>query len=391
MTMNQRLRPDLFHLDPAVAHLNHGSFGAVPIPVLEAQRRESEAIERSPERFYREDLAPAMDAVRTEVAGFMGTDPDGLALVENATTAVQVALDAVDLGPGAEVVLTDHAYGWVRAAVNRACERYGAVARVVRLPAGAATTGEVTAEEAARVLLAALEPAITGRTKLLILDQVTSASALRLPVEEVCDAVGDDVPVLIDGAHAPGLLEEPVPRGAAFWLGNLHKWAFAARTAAALVVAPSFRDNIEPLVASAGAADGFPRSFSYLGTQDPSAYLALPASLSFPEEHLGLSFPELRRRNVRVLDAGLALLAERTGLMASADNGLPMRTVSLGREGDDGAAAALAASLRQSGVEAAITSLGGRLLVRASVQTYVAPEDFARLADALLALGFGRA
>src|SRR5690606_12772482 len=110
----------------------------------------------------------------------------------------------------------------------------------------------------------------------VVLDQVTSASALRLPVEAVCQALGDRVPVLVDGAHAPGLIERPVPEGAAFWLGNLHKWAFAARTVAALVVAPQYHDRVRPLVASAGAGAGFPGSFSYLGTRDASAYLAVP-------------------------------------------------------------------------------------------------------------------
>lgn len=392
--LSTRLRPDLFLLDPAVTHLNHGSFGAVPIPVLDAQRRAAEAIERSPERFYRADLAPASDAVRAEVAAFLRTDPDGLALVENATEAAQIALDAVGLETGSEILYTDHTYGWVKAAIARACARSGAVPRCVALPVGGSAAlpavdalteapQRPTADVSAEALLAALEPAISKRTKLVVLDQVTSSSALLLPVDEVCEALGEDVPVLIDGAHAPGLIDRPVPPGAAFWLGNLHKWAFAARTAASLVVAPRFRERVQPLVASAGASAGYPRSFSYLGTQDPTAFLALPASLAFPTEHLGMTFSELRRRNAEVLAAGLRLLADRLGLEPATPNGLPLRTLSLDLPGDDKAAAQLTHRLRAAGVEVAITSVAGVLQARVSVQAYVALEDFERLGDAL--------
>ena len=382
--MTDRIRPDLFLLDPSVTHLNHGSFGAVPVPVLEAQRRASEAIERSPERFYRGDLAPAIDAVRTDVAGFLATDPDGLALVENATEAAQIALEAVGLEPGSEIVYTDHTYGWVIAAINRARARTGAVGRCVPLPTprpvdDSHQVPDVSAEE----LVEALRPHITARTKLLVLDQITSASALLLPVHEVCEAFGDQVPILIDAAHAPGVIQQPVPVKAAFWLGNLHKWAFAARTAAALVVGPRFRNRVQPLVASAGASAGFPRSFSYLGTQDPTAFLALPASLAFPSEHLGMTFPELLTRNTQLLDAGLRLLADRLGLETISSNGLPLRALSLEQPGGDKDAGRLTNELREAGVEVAITSVGGTLNARVSVQAYVAQADFERLAQIL--------
>jgi len=380
----------LWHLDPAVAHLNHGSFGAVPVPVLAAQWRVARSIEASPERFYRAELVPAIDRARSDVAGFLDTDPAGLALVQNATEAAQVVLDAVDLRPGSEIVYTDHAYGWVQAAIHRAGLLRRAVPRRVSVPIEALGEESDDAQGGSEFsvrLCEALIAAITDRTSLVVLDQITSASALLLPVDDVIAAVdaatGGRVPVLIDGAHAPGLIDAPVPAGAAFWLGNLHKWAFAARTAAALVVAPRYRERVEPLVASAGAAAGFPRSFSYLGTQDPSAYLALPTSLAFPREHLDLSFTELRERNRAVLGAGLARLEERLGVKAAPDNGLPLRTVALGTPGDDEAAAEWTTRLRDAGVEVAITSVTGRLHARVSVQAYVGLDDFEKLAAAL--------
>jgi isopenicillin-N epimerase len=367
----------LWHLDPGVAHLNHGSYGAVPVPVLEAQARIARAVERSPERFYRAELALALDAARRAVAAFLGADPEGTALVENATEAVQVALEAVAAGAGQEIVLTDHAYPWVRAAVERACARGGARVRCVPLPLDA--HGAVDDDALVDALAAALGP----RTALVVLDQITSASALRLPVERVLAALPEAVPALVDGAHAPGLVECPVPAGAAFWLGNLHKWAFSARTAAALVVAPDWRNRVRPLVASAAAAYGFPRAFDYLGTQDPSAFLALPEALVFPRTHLGMGFGELQERNRAVLAAGLERVAQRTGLRPGPDAGLPMRTLDLGLQGGGSDAATWTTRLRELDVEVAVVSIGSRLHARVSVQAYVGPADFERLGAVL--------
>ena len=373
------LKPELWLLDPDIAHLNHGSYGAVPTPVLAAQRRAAEAVERSPERFYRMELAPAMDAVRQRVAEWLNTDGDGLALVQNATEAVQVVLGSVGLEPGAEVVYTDHTYPWVKAAIARACAERAAVARSVPLTDAHALTDAAYSE----ALVADMSGALNERTALLVLDQITSASALRLPVEAVCAALGGQVPILIDGAHAPGLIDSPVPAGAAFWLGNLHKWAFSARTAAALVVAPQWRERVRPLVASAGAWRGYPGSFTYLGTQDASAFLSLPAALAFPTEYLGMTFRELRERNAAVLNLGVQRLTAALGTPQPAAARLPMQAVPLGVDGGDAQATELGNRLRELGVEVAITSVGERLYARVSVQAYVGVDAFERLAVAL--------
>ena len=382
-SITHALKPELWLLDPEVVHLNHGSYGAVPTPVLAAQRRAAEAVERSPERFYRTELAAAMDAVRLRVAEWLNTDADGLALVQNATEAAQVVLESVRLEAGAEIVYTDHTYPWVKAAIARACAERGAVARSVPLPDPHGMT-EAEFEEA---LVADLTAAVNERTALLVLDQITSASALRLPVEAVCAALGSQVPILIDGAHAPGLIDSPAPAGAAFWLGNLHKWAFSARTAAALVVAPQWRERVQPLVASAGAWRGYPGSFTYLGTQDASAFLSLPAALAFPTEYLGMTFRELRERNAAVLNLGVQRLTAALGTPQPAAARLPMQAVPLGVDGGDAQATELGNRLRELGVEVAITSVGERLYARVSVQAYVGVDAFERLAVALGEVG----
>lgn len=381
----QPIRPDLWLLEEKIAHLNHGSYGAVPTPVLEAQRAASEEIERSPERFYRAELFDKMTSARESVAEFLGTDPEGLALVQNATEATQIALDALNLRQGDEIVCTDLTYPWVLAAVERVAQDVGVVPRIIALPA----QGSANAEEFAAAVVAAFEAALTDRTALVVIDQITSSTALRLPVGSVCAALGDRVPIMVDGAHAPGLISAPVPAGAAFWFGNMHKWAFSARTAAALVVAPAFRERVRPPVASYGGSLGYPRSFSYLGTQDPTAYLSLPAALAFPQEYLDLTFSELRERNAWLLSEGFGLLADRLCLAVPQSDGLPLGATPLGVAGDGNASWQLGGKLRERGVEAAITSVQGQLHIRLSVQAYVGLADFEQLADALLAEGIG--
>lgn len=380
------LKPDLWLLDPRFVHLNHGSYGAVPRPVLEAQLEVAEGIEASPERFYRAELPAAMSAAREEVAGFLNTELAGLVLVQNATEAVQVALNSMELQQGSEVIYTDHAYPWVKAALLRVRAERGATLRCVKLPAPDDQTGGVSAD----ALINALEAAITESTALLVLDQITSGSALRLPVEQVTTALGARVPILVDGAHAPGLIEAPVPAGAAFWFGNLHKWAFAPRTSAALVVSPAWRERVRPLVTSAGGMLPYPRSFDYLGTQDPSAHLALPAALRFPAEQLALTFTQLRERNAQVLEQGVQLVAEALGVAAPHFSGLPLTTVPLGLSGDEEAAWQLGDRLRTAGVEVAVISIGGELHARFSVQAYVGVADFGRFVAALRELRLAR-
>lgn len=380
------VRPDLWLLEEGTAYLDHGAYGAVPIPVLQAQRAAAEAVERNPQRFYRDELFPGLSAARAAVAEFLGIDDSGLVLLENATQAVQVALDAVSLAPRSEVIYTDHAYPWVVAAIERACADRGAVARRITLPS---SQGSTEAEFAAAITTRITE-VMNSRTSLLVLDQITSASALRLPAERVCAALGDQVPIVVDGAHSPGLIDTPVPDGAAFWYGNLHKWAFAARTIAALNVAPAWRERVRPPVASFGGSLGFPESFTYQGTQDPSAYLSIGSALAFPRKYLAMSFPQLRERNRRVLRDGLETITDALGLELPPDDGLPMKTVALRLEGGDAEAGDLNARLRRRGVVVAVPSVAHRLNLRISVQAYVGTEAFGSLIDALKAEGIGR-
>ncbi|MCA2215167.1 aminotransferase class V-fold PLP-dependent enzyme [Jidongwangia harbinensis] len=371
----------LFSLDPAVSYLNHGSYGAVPISVQRTQQRLRDETEANPLKFFAQGLHDRVAHTRRHLAAFLGADPERSALVPNTTAAVSLVLQSVRPASGDEILLTDHAYGAVALAVRRQCRRVGATARTVAVPLGAPE-----AEIVSRIR-GALRP---GRTKLLIVDQLTSATATALPVGRIVAAAREhDIPVLVDAAHAPGMLPVDVAAiGADFWVGNLHKWAFAPRGTALLSVAPGWPRRMDPLVVSWEQDSGFPQSVEFQGTLDYTSWLSAPAGL-FVLRTLGLD--EVRAHNAALAAYGQRVVGEALGL-APADLPEPgaaavsMRIVPL----PAGVATTFpeARALRQHiadklAVETAINAWGGRGWLRLSGQVYNRPDEYERLAERL--------
>jgi isopenicillin-N epimerase len=373
-----------FSLDPAVSHLNHGSFGTVPISVQRAQQRLRDETEANPMRFYTRGLPDRIAHARRYLAAFLGADPEGTALVGNATTGVAVVLQSLRLQPGDEIVSTDHGYGAVALSVERECRRTGAVARTLSVPLAATDT------EIVEIIRAGLRP---GRTKLLVVDQITSPTARLFPAAAIAAVARElGVPVLVDAAHAPGMLPISVDQvGADFWVGNLHKWAYAPRGTALLVVAPQWRARIEPLVVSWEQQTGFPLNVEYQATLDYSGWLAAPVGL-YTLRTLGVD--RVRAHNAALAAYGQRVVGAALGLDAAdlPDPGGPtiaMRLVPL----PNGIAGTLpeAVALRQQiadklGTDVFIGPWNGRGYLRLSGQIYNQPEEYDRLAQHLPAL-----
>jgi isopenicillin-N epimerase len=366
----------LFSLDPAVAHFDHGSFGAVPIGVQRAQQRLRDEVEANPLRFYAVGLADRVAHTRRYLAAFLGADPEGSALISNTTTGVALALGSLDLRPGDEIVTTDHGYGAVRLAVEAACARTGAVHRTVALPL-APTDDEV---------VDAVAGAVTERTGLVIVDQITSPTARLFPVARITAALRPTgVPVLVDAAHVPGQLAVDVADiGADFWVGNLHKWAYAPRGTAVFAVAPAWRERVRPLAVSWEQEAGFPGRLEWQGTLDYTPWLAAPIGL-FTLRTLGVE-------TVRGHNAELAAYAQRTvGAALGADlppasPGVSMRVVPLppGLATDVKAARDLRRRIADElGFELAVNAFQGRGLLRLSAQVYNRADEYDRLAERL--------
>lgn len=370
----------LFSLDPATAHLNHGSFGAVPVNVQRAQQRLRDEVEANPQRFYASGLTERIAHTRRHLATFLGADPDGSALVGNASAGLAIVLRTVRLGPGDEVVTTDHGYGSVDLAVAHECARTGATPHKVSVPLGASADDTVSA------IRAALRP---GRTKLLIVDEVTSATARRPPVERIVAAAREaGVTVAVDAAHAPGMLPVDVGRTAAdFWVGNFHKWAFAPRGTALLSVAPAWRDRVEPLVVSWDQPAGFPAAVESQATLDYTPWLAAPAGL-FALRTLGADL--VRSHNTALVAYGQAVVGDALGV-APADRPAPAPGVAMallplpaGIAADQPAVSALRQRIADElAAEVNITSFGGRRWLRLSAQVYNRAEEYDRLAERL--------
>jgi isopenicillin-N epimerase len=223
---------------------------------------------------------------------------------------------------------------------------------------------------------------LTGRTRLLVVDHVASCSGMVFPVEEiVAECRRQDVPVLVDGAHAAGMLPVDLGRlGADFWVGNMHKWVCAPKVSAALWVAPRWRDTLRPLVASHGVADGFWPAFDWTGTRDPTALLAVPAALDFFGR---AGWAAVRAHNNDLARQGAALVAGRLGTCPPAGDGLAaaMRLVALPQALSEGDARALERRLLDLGVVVPVTDHGGWRWLRLSAQLYNTPGDYERLAD----------
>jgi isopenicillin-N epimerase len=369
---------ELWPLEQTVAHLNHGSYGAVTTPVLEEQQSWRDRMESNPVRFFARELPGALVAARAEVGEFLGADEGSLAFVPNATTGASTVLSVFPREPGDHVLLTDHSYGAVRIAAERFAPERGAVVDTVHVPL-AATDDDV---------VDAVLGQVTDRTRLVVLDHVTSPTARRLPLDTLVPALQErGAAVLVDGAHAPGMLDLDLARiGADFYVGNLHKWACAARGTAVLHAAARWRPALRPLVASWGEAEGFPLAFDETGTEDPTPWLSAPRALRLLGQ-LGLD--RLRRHNVELAVAGQEEVARAIGVPAAdlpRDPAVSMQLVPL----PDGIAATResAAALQdrigeESAVEVAVTCWDGRGFLRLSAHAYNAPADYRRLAAEL--------
>jgi isopenicillin-N epimerase len=369
------LRGD-FLLDPEIVHLNHGAFGASPRPVLERQRELRDALERDPVEFLGRSLPAALAGTSAELAAYVGVaDPERLVLLANSTTALNAVAASLRLGEGDEILITDREYGAMRLLWEEIAGRTGARLVVAVLPLPAA---------AAEELLEAVWGAVTPQTRVLSFSHVTSEAALVLPAQELCRRAREaGILSVVDGAHTPGQLPLALDDlGADCYAGNGHKWLCAPKGSAFLYAGDALRAELRPPVVSWGWADDYQERFGWSGTDDPTAVLALPAAIDYQAAN---DWPAVRDRCRELARRTQREILERLGGEPVAPDDLQAPQM-VAFEVPHGDAESLQRELReQHRIEIPVHAVGGRTLVRLSVQGYTTEDDCSRLFEALSA------
>ena len=362
-------------LDPDWLTVNHGSFGATPRVVLAVQDEWRRRMEAQPSYFMRRILPGALRDAAAALGALIGAEGRDIAFLENATTGCNAVLRSLALAPGDEVLVLSHVYGAVRNTVRHVTAQAGAGMVEAALPFPHPSEAGV---------LDALAAALSPRTRLAVLDHITSSSALVLPLARMvaaCHQAG--VPVLVDGAHGPGQVAlDMAAIGADWYAGNCHKWLMSPKGAAFLWAAPQRQAGLHPVTISHGYNLGFLEEFDWTGTRDPSAFLAVPEAIAF---HHRLGGEALMARNKALAAAAATVVARRlnTEAGASGDFAGSMAVVRLPLAGE--ASTARAKQLREPMLDARcdvpIHANAGAFWLRLSAQAYNDMADYERLAE----------
>ena len=365
-----------FLLDPSVTFLNHGSFGACPRAVFERYQEWQLELERQPVLFLARRHDELLGEARAALAAYVGTDPDDLVFIPNATSGVNVAARAIGLGRDDEVLTTDLEYGALDLAWKHVCADVGAryVRTPIRLPIASADE-----------IVEAVWAGVGARTRVLFLSHHTSSTALTLPVEELCRRARErGIRTVVDGAHAPGHLPLDLAAvGADYYAGNCHKWLCAPKGAGFLYVRRELQRDVHPLMISWGYKEDDPSFTSRheeQGTRDPSAYLAVPAAIDWQREH---DWDAVRDRCHALARRARNELGLEPVAPDSPDFYRQMVSLRLPDDAPPDLQERLYAEHR---IEIPISEHGSGRLIRASFQGYNDDGDLDRLGSALAAL-----
>jgi isopenicillin-N epimerase len=299
----------LWGLDQGTVFLNHGSFGATPIAVLEEQDRIRKEMEKDPVYFVEKGIQELWQESVIELSKFLNADPEGMVFVTNATTGVNTILKSLKLSPGDEIIVPDHAYQACKNAIDFVTERSGARTVIVRVPFRVSDESEI---------IDPILSAVSDRTVLAMIDTVSSPTGIRMPFENLVDQLQNrGVDVLVDAAHGPGIVPLNIRKlNPAYITGNCHKWICTPKGSAFLHIREDKRGSINPLNIGHGYSRRLPPGekfrfeFDWPGTRDPSPWLSIPFCIRHMERQIDGGWPEIMRRNRNMALYGRDLLCD---------------------------------------------------------------------------------
>ncbi len=374
-----------FLLDPSVTFLNHGSFGATPRPVFSVYQRWQRELERQPVEFLGRRFADLMSAARADLAAYLGTRADNLIYTTNVTVSLNIVARSLDLGPGDEVLSSDHEYGALDRTWRFLAKKRGFAYINQPIPVPLTSAG---------AFLEAFWKGVTPRTRVIFLSHITSPTALLFPVEEVIRRARQaGILTVIDGAHAPGQIPLRLDKlGADFYGGNLHKWLCAPKGAGFLYARPEVQPLLEPLVVSWGWEAEIPGPSRFVdhhewwGTRDISAFLSVPEAIRFQEAH---DWPRVRLACHDLVREAVERLCDLTGLPPLADDSRYVQFAAMPLPDSVDLSVLKKRLYDEYRIEVPLIAWNGRKLVRVSVQGYNTRRDVNRLLQALEELGAG--
>jgi isopenicillin-N epimerase len=388
-----------WQLDPTIAFCNHGSFGATPTVVLEAQRRYRDMMEREPVRFLIRQLGPMLDRVRTALSTFVGADACDIAFIPNATSGINSIVRSLRFEPGDELLTTDHVYNACGNVLEWVAQQSGATVVRASLPFPLQDSAQVTDAILSRV---------TDRTRLAMIDHIVSPTGLILPIHSIVSGLANaGVDCLVDGAHAPGMVDLNLnDLGAAYYVGNCHKWLCAPKGAGFLHARSDKQSGLVPCIISHGynnrrdTHSWFQDQFDWIGTIDPTPWLCIAESIEFVQTLMPGGLEALRQHNRDLALRGRDLLCDRLGIAPPAPDEMIGSMASVPLPDDPRNEANLDRSTSPTPTPGLQTHLYDQFqievpvpyfpkfpkrMVRISAQAYNTLEQFQRIAEALIA------
>ena len=359
-------------LDETVRHCNHGSFGAVPTVVQEAQRAIQDRVQLNLVRFFAREAMLEVQGARAKIAAFLNQKPEQIALVRNTTEAASTTMRGFPFKPGDEAIVLDHEYGAVIYAVQRAVENAGG--KLVEVPVPRLATDEE--------VVAIVKASFTPRTRLFVVDHVTSATARTFPIQALSDLCREHgIAIAVDASHTPGNFDLDLDKlDADFWFGNLHKWASAPLGCGVYRVAPRWQSIMRPLIVSWQDHEEYPLQWDMLGTVDLSPWLAAPTSIEFYEK---IGWHRVRAANTQRMRYGRDLVMAELGVSTDElrEEELPLGVIPLHKMegGRDGCIALQRKFAEVHKIEVPITTACNQYFMRVSGQLYNTPADYEAL------------